>query len=240
MTVKTQWLALAACVAVLSTTTLVGQEGKAPKSKKFAAANDSLSYESPAKSGTELGLNVLTWDDGSFENGLGPTGGHYDGQFAMRFGGAAATSGLVPFQIRGAYFRLRAGNPGATAVNINFWHPLGTNGFPTNSTAPAAQVGAGITTGVTQQVTLLGPTISTANGSVMVGVGGLGTTSWFLDRDTTGPNNNRDFAGSNANNTLPLSYGPTTLDNLGLGGNYFVRLVVDGNVPVELESFTIE
>lgn len=240
MTVKTRWLALLACLAILSTPMVVGQEGKTPKKTKFAAPADSLRFESPAKATNDLGLNVLTWDDGSFENGLGPTGGHYDGQFAMRFGGAAATSGLVPFQIRGAYFRLRAGNPGVTAVNVNFWHPLGTNGFPTNSTAPAAQVAGGTSTGVTQQVTLLGPTISTANGSVMVGVGGLGTTGWFIDRDSTGPNNNRDFAGSNSNNTLPLSYGPTTLDNVGLGGNYFVRLVVDGNVPVELESFTIE
>lgn len=240
MTIRTKWLALAACLALLSTTLLIGQEADKAKTKKFGTPTDALTYESPAEGTTELGLNVLTWDDGSFENGLGPTGGHYDGQFAMRFGGAAATSGLVPFQIRGAYFRLRAGNPGVQTVNVNFWHPLTTSGLPANAGTPAAQVAAGNSTGVTQQVTLAGPTISTANGSVMVGVGGLGTTSWFIDRDTNGPDNNRDFAGSNSNNTLPLSYGPGTLGGAGLSGNYFIRLMVDGNVPVELESFTID
>ncbi len=186
------------------------------------------------------GLNLLTWDDGSFEAGIGPTGGHYDGQFAMRFGGAAATTGLVPFQVQGAYFRLNSGNPGVTNVNVNFWHPLTAGGFPTNSTMPAAQVPAGTATGVTQMVTVAGPAITTANGSVMVGVGGLGTTNWFIDRDSTGPDNNREFAGSNSNNTLPLSYTPTLLGSIGLSGNYFVRLLVDGNVPVELEAITIE
>ncbi len=152
----------------------------------------------------------------------------------------AATTGLVPFQIRGAYFRLRSGNPGATNVNINFWHPLTPSpGFPVD-TMPVAQVPGGTTTGVTQQVTLTGPVINTANGSVFVGVGGLGTTNWFIDRDTDGPDNNREFAGSSSNNTLALSYGPTTLGSFGFSGNYFVRLTIDGNVPVELETYSVE
>jgi hypothetical protein len=195
---------------------------------------------SGATDGSKLGVVTLDWDDGTFEDGLGPTGGHYDGQFAMRFGGAAATTGLVPFQIRGAYFRLRSGAPGVTNVNVNFWHPLTPSpGFPASPT-PVAQVPGGVTTGVTQQVTFVGPVINTANGSVMVGVGGLGTTSWFIDRDTNGPDNNREFAGSSANNTLALQYGPTTLGSFGFSGNYFVRLTVDGSVPVELESLSVD
>ena len=205
----------------------------------FAAPANPLAYES-APASNRQGLDLLTWDDGSFENGLGPTGGHYDGQFAMRFGGAAATTALVPFQIQRVYFQFRAGNPGVTAANVNIWHPLATNGFPANPATPAAQNPAPVATGVPHMVNFTGPTISTANGSVLVGVGGLGTTSWFIDRDTNGPDNNRDFAGSNANNTLPLSFGPTTLGNLGFSGNYFIRLLVDGNVPVELESFSVE
>ena len=186
-----------------------------------------------------LGLNLLTWDDGTFENGLGPTGGHYDGQFAMRFGGAAATSALVGFQIRGAYFRLRSGAPGITLANVNFWHPLTAGGFPAGA-SPIAQAPGAPVTGVTQTVTLSGPNISTANGSVLVGVGGLGTTGWFIDRDTDGPDNNREFAGESSNNTQALSLGPTTLGSLGFSGNYFIRLLVDGNIPVELEAFTVE
>ena len=93
---------------------------------------------------------------------------------------------------------------------------------------------------MTNAVTLTGPTINTAAGSVFVGVGGLGTTNWFISRDTNGPDNNREFAGSSANNTLALSYGPTTLGQIGFSGNYFVRLMIDGNVPVELERFSVE
>jgi hypothetical protein len=207
---------------------------------QFHASPNTGSLGSGATDGSKLGVVTLDWDDGTFENGLGPTGGHYDGQFAMRFGGAAATTGLVPFQIRGAYFRLRSGGFGITNVNINFWHPLTPfPGFPA-SPAPLTQVPGGIATGVTQQVTLTGPVINTANGSVLVGVGGLGTTGWFIDRDSTGPDNNREFAGSSSNNTLALQYGPTTLGNIGFSGNYFVRLTVDGSVPVELESVSVE
>ncbi len=193
----------------------------------------------PPPAGT-LGQTTLMWDDGSFENGLGPTGGHYDGQFAMRFGGAAATTGLVPFVLRGAYVRVRSGAPGITAANVNFWHPLTASGFPTGG-SPLVQEPAGASTGVTQQVSISGgPVVNTPNGSVLVGLGGLGTTSWFIDRDTNGPNNDREFAGESSNNTLVLSLGPGTLGNFGFSGNYFVRLVVDGNVPVELERVSID
>lgn len=196
-------------------------------------------YASRGGDGAKLGLVTLDWDDGTFEAGLGPTGGHYDGQFAMRFGGAAATTGLVPFVVRGAYFRLNSGNPGITLANVNFWHPLTAGGFPTGA-APIAQAPGGVTTGVTQQVTLSGPVINTANGSLLVGVGGLGTTSWFIDRDTDGPDNNREFAGEASNNTQVLSLGPSTLGSLGFSGNYFIRLIIDGNVPVELERFSVD
>jgi hypothetical protein len=227
---------LVLAIALVAVTAMVVQA----QPSKFAVSPNTTPLTSDPTDGSKLGIVVLDWDDGTFEGGLGPTGGHYDGQFAMRFGGAAATTGLVPFQIRGAYFRIRSGNPGVTAVNINFWHPLTPSpGFPA-SPAPLVQVPGGTTTGVTQQVTLTGPVINTANGSVMVGVGGLGTTSWFIDRDTDGPDNNREFAGSSSNNTLALSYSPTILGSLGFSGNYFVRLTIDGNVPVELESYSVD
>ena len=43
-----------------------------------------------------------------------------------------------------------------------------------------------------------------------------------------------------SNNTLALSLGPTTLGSFGFSGNYFIRLLIDGNIPVELEMFTVE
>lgn len=228
-----------ALLVVLALIVVTAMTVQAQTSPDLAAAGNPGAHPSNATGGGTEGVVTLDWDDGTFENGLGPTGGHYDGQFAMRFGGAAATTGLVPFQIRGAYFRLRSGNPGVTNVNINFWHPLTPSGFPANG-APATQVPGGIATGVTQLVTLTGPVINTSNGSVLVGVGGLGTTNWFIDRDTDGPDNDREFAGESSNNTYALSIGPPTLGSLGFSGNYFVRLMVDGNVPVELERFTVE
>jgi len=209
------------------------------QSPNLATPTNPKPYTSTGGDGSALGIVTLDWDDGTFENGLGPTGGHYDGQFAMRFGGSAATTGLVPFVIRGAYFRLRSGAPGITLANVNFWHPLSPGGFPTGG-APIAQAPGATVTGVTQQVTLSGPVVNTANGSLLVGVGGLGTTNWFIDRDTDGPDNNREFAGESSNNTLVLSLGPTTLGGFGFSGNYFIRLQIDGNVPVELERFTVD
>ncbi len=233
-------VALAFGLTAALTISATAQDGKTKKAKRLAAPENPVAYESAPKDTSNLGTTVLTWDDGSFENGLGPTGGHYDGQFAMRFGGDAATTALVPFRLQGAYLRIRAGNPGLTAANVNIWHPLATNGFPANPATPAAQVAAGVTTGVTQMIPLTGPVISTANGSLLLGLGGLGTTGWFIDRDSTGPNNDREFAGSAANNTLGLSLGPGTLGSFGFSGNYFLRLLVDGNVPVELEAFSID
>jgi len=235
--IKTRYVLLVAAT-LLATTVWIGQ-AEAADPPNLATPGVSSPHASAPTDGSALGVVTLDWDDGTFENGLGPTGGHYDGQFAMRFGGAAATTGLVPFQIRGAYFRLRSGAPGITNVNINFWHPLTAGGFPANP-APTAQVPGAPTTGVTQQVTLAGPIVNTANGSLLVGVGGLGTTGWFIDRDSTGPNNDRDFAGESSNNTYALSLGPTTLGSFGFSGNYFIRLMVDGGVPVELERFTVD
>jgi len=222
-------------VALLAVTAFAAQ-AQAPN---LATQNNPTPFDSKGGDGVVLGINVLDWDDGSFEGGLGPTGGHYDGQFAMRFGGSAATTGLVPFVIRGAYFRLNSGAPGITFANVNFWHPLTAGGFPTGG-APIAQAPAAPVTGVTQTVSLSGPVVNTANGSLLVGLGGLGTTGWFISRDTDGPDNNREFAGESSNNTQVLSLGPTTLGSLGFSGNYFIRLIIDGNVPVELERFTVD
>jgi len=186
------------------------------------------------------GLTLLQWDDGSFESGLGVNiNAAYDGQIAMRFGGAAATSGAVPLGIRGAYWRMYPGFGGATNVNINFFHPLAANGFPTGP--PILQVPGNTATNATQFAsTPTGPTIGTANGSVLVGVGVLGNASWFVAGDTNGPLANRHFFGAGTNNTTAIDYGPTTLNNYGFTENFLIRMLVDGQVPVELQSFDVE
>ena len=186
------------------------------------------------------GLTLLQWDDGSFESGLGVNiNAAYDGQIAMRFGGAAATSGAVPLGIRGAYWRMYPGLGGATNVNINFFHPLAANGFPTGP--PILQVPGNTATNATQFAsTPTGPTIGTANGSVLVGVGVLGNASWFVAGDTNGPLANRHFFGAGTNNTTAIDYGPTTLNNYGFAENFLIRMLVDGQVPVELQSFDVE
>lgn len=184
------------------------------------------------------GLTLLQFDDGTFETGLGVTGAAgYDGQIAMRFGGSAATSGQVPLGIRGAYWRQYPGFGGATNININFFHPLAANGFPTGP--PILQVPGSTSTVGTQNVyTSNGPTIATANGSVMVGVGVLGNASWFVAGDTTPPTANRHFFG--AFGTTNITYGPTTLNGFGFMEDFLIRFLIDGMVPVELQTFDVE
>lgn len=179
------------------------------------------------------GTNLLSWDDGGFETGWGCNTG--TGQMAMRFGSGAATTALVPFQLVGAYWGFYPGLGPNAAVNVNFFHPL-VGGVPTG--APIAQTTGAGTGGVTQFASLTsGPVISTANGSVMVSIG-VPTVSnpWFIGMDTTAGNNRRYggcFGGTQ------YFYGSAPLSGL-LAGNHFVRLLVDGNVPVELERFGVE
>ncbi len=177
---------------------------------------------------------LLSWDDGSYESGLGFFSG--SGQAAMRFGGAAVTTGAVPLAIRGAYWRFYPGFA-VQGININFFNPLDTNGFPTGP--PILQVpGTTNTAGTNFVSTPNGPTIFSANGSVMVGVGIQNVASWFIAADTNGVWNSRDFLGGS--NTTNLTYGPGTLAGYGFDWNFLIRLLIDGNVPVELQSFSVE
>ncbi len=178
------------------------------------------------------GITLLSWDDGSYENGLGFFSG--SGQAAMRFGGAAVTTGAVPLAIRGAYWRFYPGFA-VQGININFFNPLTPMGFPTG--APILQIpGTTNTAGTNFVSTPNGPTIFSANGSVLVGVGVQNVASWFIAADT-GVANNRQFLGGS--NTTNITYGPGTLAGYGFDWNFLIRLLIDGNVPVELQSFSV-
>jgi hypothetical protein len=180
------------------------------------------------------GITLLSWDDGSYESGLGFFSG--SGQAAMRFGGAAATTGAVPLAIRGAYWRLYPGFA-VNNININFFNPLTAGGFPTGP--PILQVpGTTATAGTNFVSTPAGPTIGSANGSVMVGVGIQNAASWFIAGDTNGVDNARHFLGGS--NTTNLTYGPGTLSGFGFAWNFLIRLLIDGNIPVELQSFSVQ
>ena len=166
----------------------------------------------------------------------------YDGQLATRFGGSAATTALNPMQLRGAYWRFYPGSAGAvSAVNINFWHPLAAAApqFPTGA-APIWQLPGNNNMTTTQFVSGAGPTISTPNLSVMVGVGVLGNSSWFLAFDNNGPLAARQYFGAGSGSTQGFDYGAATLSAYGFAMNNIIRLYVDGNVPVELQLLTVE
>ena len=180
-------------------------------------------------------ITLLSWDDGTIENGLGVNiNANYDGQIGMRFGGSPTTTGLVPMRLEGGYWRMFSGFAGATNININFWTNFAGQ-FPVNLVGQAA---GNLNTTSTQYAAFPGShTVTTANGSVMLGVGVYGTNAWFVGGDTTNFQN-RNFFG--AFTTQAWTYGPTTLGTLGLGMNQIIRLLVDGNIPVELESFDIE
>lgn len=198
----------------------------------FDGGQGSWSPNAPA------GLTLLQFDDGTYETGLGVSGAAgYDGQIAMRFGSSAATTGVVPLAVRGAYWRFFGGFGGATNVNINFFHPLMANGFPTGP--PIYQVAGGTATNATLFASApSGPTIATPNGSVLVGVGVLGNSSWFVAGDSTPPNADRHFFGYGT--TQDISYGPPTLNGFGFVHDYLIRFLIDGDVPVELQSLSVD
>lgn len=239
-----------ACVAaVVATASTFVIHAEDPSPEKIAAVKDVLAFDE-IQGGSwnpnpDRALALLQWDDGTYETGLGVNvNAGYDGQVGMRFGGSPATTALIPMQIRGAYWRFYPGNPGVTQVNINFWHPLvaAPPHFPTGA-APLLQVPAGPNTTATQFASVsagVGPTISTANGSVLVGVGVMGNGSWFLAGDNSGPIAGRHYFGGASNSTLVWDYGGATLSGYGFALNNLTRLYVDGNVPVELQKFLVE
>ncbi len=236
------------CVAAMVATGwtfIIHAEGPTPG--KIAAVRDVIPFDE-IEGGSwnpnpDRALTLLQWDDGTYETGLGVAGG-YDGQIGVRFGGSPATTALVPMQIRGAYWRFYPGYPGADNVNINFWHPLAATApyFPTGA-APLVQVPGNTNTTSTQFASVsagVGPTISTANGSVIVSVGVLGSSSWYLAGDDNSTPAGRGFFGAGSSSTQAWSYGGTTLSTMGFASNWLVRLYVDGNVPVELQIFTVD
>ncbi len=186
------------------------------------------------------GLSILSFDDGSYETGIGVGGGAgYDGVVGQRFGGSPATTGVVPLGIRGAYWRFFGGGfAGATQVQINFWHPLAGAAprLPVNPTPIAGVAGNTNTTATQFASTPAGPAISTANGSVIAGVNVLGVSSWFVAGDTSS-DDGRQYFGTGPTLSQAPTIGAVTL---GFPFNLLIRLLVDGNIPVELETFNVE
>ncbi|MGH9464876.1 MAG: hypothetical protein ACRD0X_04475 [Thermoanaerobaculia bacterium] len=227
--------------AVAATIALIPAAALAADCEACAAPRDEPGFDGDGGTWNPqapAGLTLLQFDDGSYETGLGVTGAAgYDGQIAMRFGSGAATTGAVPHAIRGAYWRQYPGFGGATNININFFHPLTANGFPTG---PPVYVVPGNTSTVGTQFASApnGPTISTANGSVLVGVGVSGNNSWFVAGDTNPPTANRHFFG--AFTTQDISYGPSTLNGYGFVEDFLIRFLIDGQIPVELQTFDVE
>ncbi len=183
------------------------------------------------------GLTVLAFDDGSYETGIGVgSPAAYDGVVGQRFGGSPATTGAFPLGVRGAYWRMFGGFAGATQVQINVWHPLaGTPLLPVNATPVAAMAGNTNTTATQFASTPAGPTAS--SGSAIVGVNVLGVSSWFVAADNSGPVAGRVYFGAGSTLSAVPTIGHSTL---GFNANMLIRCLVDGNIPVELESFTVE
>jgi hypothetical protein len=241
---KVFWYGCTAVMVALLSTFAIHAEDAA----KVNAVRDVLAFDEIEggqwNPSPDRALTLLQWDDGTFETGLGVNiNAAYDGQMGMRFGGYPLTTGLVPMQIRGAYWRFYPGFGGATNININFWHPLGATPpqFPTGA-APILQVPGVPNTTLTQFASVsagIGPTISTANGSVLVGVGILGQGSWFLAGDTTAPAGRQYFGGATSS-TLVWDYGAASLTGYGFALNFLIRLYVDGNIPVELQTISVE
>lgn len=238
--------ALVLAVILASSWVIQARESGAPTGKNLAAVSSHPNFDThPGPKGNPprtvpRASTVLQWDDGSYETGLGVSGAAgYDGQLGMRFGGAANTTGLFPMRLRGASWRLFGGFYGAQALQLNFWHPLTPGGFPADADPLHKVPGPAPDPSTTQKMTFAGgPTISTPNLSVLMGIGVTGNSSWFIAADSTNPDNKRQFFGGFT--TEAFTYGPATLTAFGFGWDFLIRLIVDGNIPVELESFTID
>lgn len=182
------------------------------------------------------GLNLLQFDDGSIDNGSGCQPPSPNGQVLMHFGGGAPTTTLVPFQLRGLYWQMYpgfAGNP--SAVNVNVWYPLTASNGPTNLSTPFFQVAATTNTMVGFKSALFsGPTISAASGDLLAGIGVSAATAWFIAWESNAPTNGRRFGACGNPSAFYLPAGGNLPEDAHL------RLLVDGNIPVELEAFTIE
>ena len=193
--------------------------------EKVTAAGGGSGSRSWHPGGGRLPL-VLFFDDGTYENGLGFS--DYDGQWNVAFGGSPPSTGAVPFQVLAGFWLIYPGYPGQTQAVFNVHATANSQIF--SSPAPA---GTG-----TQSWTGTGPVINNVGGSVFAGVGGNGPSIWFIGMDTTGPAAGRQWAGGGM--TGNLNYSPAYWSGIGFANNWMIRLAVDGNIPVELESFDIE
>lgn len=211
-------------IAVLASIGIVTGQGRAGSYQLHARAVNPPPH-------IPLAPTTLSWDDGSIETALGING--LSGQhWGVRFGQAAATTGAVPFRVLSASWYVYNVYP----INSGLLQVF--NGAATSSLASTAAGGGGgyLTAGFAS-----GPTITSANGSFVGALWGVASGPWYLGIDTGTPYS-RGYWGT-ASNAFVLGGG--TLQGICSGQiqidcNPAIRMVVDANIPVELESFEID
>jgi hypothetical protein len=182
------------------------------------------------------GTALLQWDDGSIESGVGPE--PVSGQALMRFGGGTETVGLAgpgirPIGMSWSIFTTGFPNPGPDLAdaNIHIWDEVG--GLP-NALVFSAAAPRAVNT-FNSQMFSNAPAFHPANESFFAGIGAVAAgagTPWYIAVDAGLPRFERHFFGEGA--TTAHSLGPTTLSNLGVAGDFAIRVLVDAGVPVEL------
>ena len=180
-------------------------------------------------------LFVLSFDDGTCESGLGVGTTVFVTDF-VDFD-VPATCVQAGFAIVGVTTRLNTGQSiqtfafgqsGATPPPVT-----GINTARLRTAIPA--VGPCPATTLTSRTIEPSDAVITATANFFAGVRAAG----IVGRDTNGPPAGRIWL--NCATCGMTQYSPTTLFNLGLGGNWMIRVVVENpcTIPVELMDFTV-
>ncbi len=177
---------------------------------------------------------ILSFDDGTCESGLGAgTTMHVTDFVDFDVPTQCIQAGL---EIIGVTTRLNTGMPISTFA----FAQAGATPPPAGSAslapiAPIPAFGPCPATSLATRAIEPGAAIITGTSNFFAGVRAAG----FVGRDTNGPPAGRIWL--NCSFCGMTQYSPTTLTNLGLGGNWMIRVTVENPpcIPVELMEFVV-
>lgn len=176
--------------------------------------------------GADLSLQVLSFDDGTCESGLG-AGVTVSSLVDFDVPTSCEGSGLQVVQMTA---RMNTGNAQAAVL-----HQGGATPNPAGAADSSRAIGlAGIgpCPGTTLSTASFAPMTVTGSDNFFAGLQNTG----FAGRDTNGPSSDRIWLNCAA--CGDTQYSPTDLNGIGLGGAHMIRVTVEdaGCVPVELMS----
>lgn len=177
-------------------------------------------------------LSILSFDDGTCESGLG-AGVTVTDYVDFDVPTQCAQSGL---DIVGLTTRMNTGTATAFALGQAGGSPPGAGGASYPAIAAIGPSGPCPATALVNRAVGPGAAVVTGTSNFFAG---LRTPNGFAGRDTNGAPAGRIWLVCGACGMT--QYSPTDLANLGLGGNWMIRVTVEDQncVPVELMGFDV-